>query len=115
MMAADRNIFTSAKELFTSKVNASIHLHAPYDIYEHGAVLTLEMVLPNIDTESLEILCGKHDVTVEGIWKRGGSGTKAERQILFQQTIQLPLKIKKEEAFAQYDKGILVITLPKAE
>jgi HSP20 family molecular chaperone IbpA len=80
---------------------------ADVGIYERGAALHVEMYLPHLLPETLEVLASRWHVTVKGECKNNGD-------IFFKQVIRLPKKVEKEEVFAIHDHGMLEIILPLA-
>jgi len=86
---------------------------------EDKALLTAE--LPGIDPDKLEVTVKDNTVTLRGTIEReelkeGESYLRQERGAgTFVRSISLPFKVDDARISAQYQKGILQVTLPKAE
>ncbi len=86
---------------------------------EEGAVVTVEV--PGVNPEQLEIAVVGDTLTLRG--KRLADdlpeGARYQRRERFQgefaRSLQLPFTIDAERVEAQYENGILTITLPRAE
>jgi HSP20 family protein len=86
---------------------------------EEDVVVTTE--IPGIDTSSIDIsvigdrltLSGSRDITP---LKEGESYHRQERNYgRFSRTVQLPFNVEADKVSARYDRGVLTITLPRAE
>ena len=91
------------------------------DIFQEKDDLVVEMPLPNIDAEQVDISVENDVLTVSG-HMRTKSETKREdyyrkevREGSFTRSLILPMSVRGEQAEAAYDDGILRITLPKKE
>jgi len=86
---------------------------------EDKALLTAE--LPGIDPDKLEVTVKDNTVTIRGIrecekLKEGESYLRQECGAgTFVRSIALPFKVDDANISAQYQKGILQLTLPRAE
>lgn len=91
------------------------------DVYETEKDLVVEMNLPNIDPEKVEITLENQTLRVQGgedidEEEKGKDYYRREiRKGKFSRVINLPVKVKEEEVKAEYKDGILKITIPKAE
>ena len=91
------------------------------DVYQTDENVVVEMQISNIDPKNIDIEVEDSVLTVSG----GEEEAKEERDKdyyrreirlgAFRRSIQLPVRVKGEKAEADYSKGILKITLPKAE
>ena len=84
------------------------------------ALVTAE--LPGVDPQELEITHENRTLTLHGKMRDGapeGEGVVCHRKERmtgeFTRTITLPFEVEEEKVHAKYDKGILTITLPRAE
>lgn len=83
------------------------------------ALLTAE--LPGIDPDKLEVTLKDNTLTIRGIRERdelkdGESYLRQERGAgTFVRSISLPFKVDDARISAEYQKGILQLTLPRAE
>jgi|WetSurMetagenome_2_1015567.scaffolds.fasta_scaffold1184676_1 HSP20 family protein len=86
---------------------------------ENGLVVTAEV--PGIDPEKLDISIVGDSLTLSGVRERvvlkeGESYHRQERsQGRFTRTLQLPFHVDAGKVEAKYEKGVLHITLPRAE
>ncbi len=91
------------------------------DVYETENEVVVEMPLAGIDPEKVEISVENDILNVSGSFeetdeeKKRNYFRKEVRRGSFGRTISLPKPVKGEEANAEYEKGILTITIPKEE
>lgn len=85
-----------------------------------GILVTAE--LPGVDPQVLEITLDKARLTLRGKVNDGapeGEGVVCHRKERpageFVRTIALPFEVEEAKVLAKYDKGVLAITLPRAE
>ena len=83
-----------------------------------GAVITAE--LPGFAAESFDVSVFGKTVTVKGERKalelEGATAHRRERQVgSFVRAIELPFRIEADKVDAKYERGVLQITLPRAE
>lgn len=86
----------------------------------NGAVLTAE--IPGLDPSEIEINLLKDQLTIGGTIKRvapEGEGVICLRNErvsgTFSRTFTLPFEVEEGAITAKYDKGVLEVTLPRAE
>ena len=107
-------LFSGASELYA-------HDFPPVNVWrgEEGAIVTAEA--PGIDPDKVEIAVVGDSLTLSGVrepdvLKEGESYHRQERnQGRFTRTLQLPFHVETGKVEAKYDKGVLRITLPRAE
>jgi len=81
----------------------------------------VETSLPGIDADKVDISVENDVLTISGKTeeksevKREDYYRKEIREGSFSRSVILPFKVKADEAQAEYAKGILTITIPKAE
>ncbi len=91
------------------------------DIYQDKNNVIIEMDTPGIEPEKVDISVENDVLTVSGSReekkeiKREDYYRKEVRSGSFSRSVILPMKVKGEQAEAEFKKGILKITLPKAE
>jgi len=85
-----------------------------------GVLVTAE--IPGVDPQELEITLEKAQLTLRGKVKDGtpeGEGVVCHRKERpaggFSRTIGLPFEVEEGKVLAKYDKGVLSISLPRAE
>lgn len=91
------------------------------DVYEKDSQVVVEMNLPGVNPDSLDIIVEDNYVHITG----NREETKEEehknyyykeiQRGSFERTVRLPAPIKKEKTEASFEDGILTITLPKLE
>jgi HSP20 family protein len=86
----------------------------------HEAVITAE--LPGVDPADLEISLTKGQLTIRGTLKDHapqGDDVVCHRKECptgsFARTFALPFEVEEDKITAKYDKGVLAVTLPRAE
>jgi len=93
----------------------------PIDVFENEDAFTLYAVVPGIDPNELDITVNERTVSIKGSWKHPEAPQGATFHLRewgtgrFERTIQFPLPLEADAVQAQYESGILTLTLPKAE
>ncbi|MCC2631207.1 MAG: Hsp20/alpha crystallin family [Candidatus Paceibacter sp.] len=100
-------ILRSTKRFLDSIITKSRSPYVYANIYERGAVLNVEMYMPIVKKDTLEIFSSERHLTIKGECNFSHAS--------FKQVIRLPKKVKKEEVYAEFDRGVLEVVLPKAE
>ena len=84
------------------------------------AVVTAE--IPGVDPADLEISLNKGQLTIRGTIKEHapqGENVACHRKERptgsFARTLALPFEVEEDKISAKYDKGVLAVTLPRAE
>lgn len=91
------------------------------DIFQDKDNVIVQMDAPNIDAEKIDIAVENDVLTVSGAKeekhevKREDYYRKEIRSGSFSRSVILPMAVEGEKAQAEYKKGVLSITLPKAE
>jgi HSP20 family protein len=89
------------------------------DVYEDEHNVTLKVEVPGIDEKDIDIRLENNTLTVHGERKiekeeKEENYRRVERQYgSFTRTFTLPTTVDSEHVSANYDKGVLSITLPK--
>lgn len=90
------------------------------DVSETKDALEIDVDLPGLDQRDIDITLNEDILTVTGERKeeredRGRNFYRAERNYgRFSRRIMLPYKVDEERVVANFDKGVLHITLPKS-
>ncbi|MEI6235066.1 MAG: Hsp20/alpha crystallin family protein [Planctomycetota bacterium] len=110
----------AVNELF-SGASGAVHEFPPVNVYtnDNGAIVKAE--LPGVKLEELDITVANNTLTLRG--NRGALDLKEEARTLrserlrgqFARVLNLPFKVDATQSTAQFDKGTLTITLPRAE
>jgi HSP20 family protein len=91
----------------------------PVDIYEDEHTITLKMEVPGIDEKDIDVRIENNTLTVHGERKiekeeKEENFRRVERQYgSFTRSFTLPSSVDTGQVSAQYDKGILKISLAK--
>jgi HSP20 family protein len=91
----------------------------PLDVYAEGDDFVLEVALPGIDPNSVDVSILGSQVTISGEYApapEGRSYLHRERTFgHFERTVTLPTELDASKAHAHYEHGLLRLTVPKAE
>jgi len=91
----------------------------PVDVYEDEHNVTLKIEVPGIDEKDIDVRIENNTLTVHGERKfekeeKEENYRRVERQYgSFTRTFTLPTTVDGEKVSANYDKGVLKVTLPK--
>ena len=91
----------------------------PVDVYEDEHNITLKIEVPGIDEKDIDVRIENNTLTVHGERKfeeeeKEENYRRVERQYgSFTRTFTLPTTVDTENVSANYDKGVLKISLPK--
>ena len=115
------NLQREMNRLFSNMGQKSPQEYHAVNIWEKGGSAVITAELPGIDPEKLDISVSGDTVTISGEALRetlaeGEIYLRQERGIgNFKRNIQLPFQINAQEVEARYEKGILVIVLPRVK
>lgn len=91
------------------------------DVYQDGDFVVAKVSLPDIDPEKVDVSVENDVLTVSGKTSEEKE-TKEEdyyrkeiREGSFSRSVVLPMQVKGSDTKATYKKGMLVITMPKAD
>ncbi|KHE94100.1 MAG: Hsp20/alpha crystallin family protein [Candidatus Scalindua rubra] len=95
-------------------------VHPPVNIFEKGGDLVLVAELPGIKKEDLQLQVKDNTVRIAGEreinYGEKISYHRIERNSSkFDRTLKLPISVEADKVKAEYNEGILVISLPRAE
>ncbi|GBD25546.1 Spore protein SP21 [bacterium HR30] len=95
--------------------------HPPVNVYEDKDAFYVEVLVPGVDPNSVNITALRNSVTISGEKGRGlvGKSEAVHREERttgkFSRRIELPVDVDESKAKAEYKNGVLLVTLPKAE
>ncbi len=96
-------------------------LSLPADLIETKDNVIVKMSAPGVKPEDIEIsvvgdtLTIKGETKSEGQFEEGNYIRKERRFGAFQRTFSLPASVTSDKARAEFENGVLTLTLPKAE
>jgi HSP20 family protein len=96
-------------------------LSVPIDMLETKDNVVVKMSAPGVKPEDIDISVVGDTLTVKGETKseeqsEEGSYIRKERRFgAFQRTLSLPASVASDKAKAEFENGVLTLTLPKAE
>lgn len=97
------------------------HIRLPLDVTEDDDGYTVKASLPGMDPADLEISFSENTLTVQGE-TQGESVEEGARWHLrersfgrFARSITMPAAINADDISADYEEGVLTLTLPKAD
>jgi HSP20 family protein len=96
-------------------------LNPAIDVHETSDELVVTAALPGIKADDVEITMTGQTLTLRGEFKADESVTKEQylyrerRYGSFSRTFQLPVRVEGDRAEANFEDGVLTLTIPKAE
>ena len=111
-------------DAFTRPINMSaspVSAMPAIDMYQNEDDLIVKAVLPGLTKEDVDISVTENVLTLRGEYKTNeDEASKAylireQRYGIFERSLGLPTDVQVEKAKAEFENGILTITLPKAE
>jgi HSP20 family protein len=112
--------FREFDRMFDQAVNQARQPSFPMDAYRHGDTIVVHFDLPGVDPSSIDIEYERQALTVsaERSWQRteGDQLLAAERvHGKFQRQILLGEGLDTDRLKANYERGVLTVTIPVAE
>lgn len=119
----DLDRFFEDDDWFLPLVHKGRAVEPALDLYEKDNNLIAELNLPGIDPEKVEVTVKDHTLRITG----GSEETKEEedkdkgywrkeiRKGSFDRIVQLPTTVDENNIEANYEDGILKVTMPKSE
>jgi len=105
--------------LFSNVGQKSVQEYPAVNIWERNGVSVVTAELPGVDPEKMDISVSGDTATIAGAalqanFTQGETFLRQERGIgNFKRSIQVPFQIDAQAVEARYDKGILMVTLPR--
>ncbi len=91
------------------------------DMYETSEDIVVKTAIPGVDPEDMDISITADTLTIKGEI-RAEEGVREEDYVcrerargLFSRSLQIPVSVEAGEAEAEFEDGILTLTIPKAE
>lgn len=99
----------------------SAHVKPAVELLDNNDNLILKVLVPGIDKKDLDISVTRDTVRVSGEYRRQDESKDNGYYISefnygkFERVINLPLPIKNDQVTAEYNDGVLTLSLPKLE
>ncbi len=93
----------------------------PLDVVENDDEVVVKASVPGIKPEDLDITVVGDTLTIKGEIKGQAKEEKVSflmrerRWGIFQRTLSLPVEVQADKARAEFENGVLTLTLPKVE
>lgn len=91
----------------------------PIDIYEQGDELRIKASMPGIKPEDIKISVENNTVSIEGESRQDfGDGTARHQEHRYgkvMRSVTLPANVDASKAAANFEHGVLTLTLPRSE
>ena len=91
------------------------------DLYQTDNDVVVKAALPGLKTEDVQISITGDVLTLKGEFKQNNEVKEAtyhikeQRYGSFERSVMLPIEVQSDKAKAEFENGILTVTLPKAE
>lgn len=93
----------------------------PMDVQENDDIFLVEAELPGINPDDIDITLHENTLTISGETEREET-KEGERRVIsernygkFRRSVTLPTPVKADDVEANYEDGVLRLTLPKEE
>ena len=113
--------FRDLDKIFDEGVWSDVDFTPAIDVYQDKDNVIVETPLPGVDPEKVDITIENDVLTISGKSedtkevKREDYYRKEVRKGSFSRSVILPMSVKADAAEAHSEKGILKVTIPKAE
>ena len=113
--------FRDLDKIFDEGVWSDVDFTPAIDVYQDKDNVIVETPLPGVDPEKVDITIENDVLTISGNSedtkevKREDYYRKEVRRGSFSRSVILPMSVKADQAEAHSEKGILKVTIPKAE
>lgn len=93
----------------------------PVDLYETGESVVLEMAVPGLRKEDLDISIEGNQLTIRGNYPEGPAGQERRYWVqgipqgAFNRSVTLPTSVEVDKVKAIISDGLLTLTMPKVE
>jgi HSP20 family protein len=109
-------------DAFTRPISMSEGSGLPaIDLYQDAEEVVVKAALPGLQAEDVHISITADVLTLSGEFKQETENKdvtyhiREHRQGMFERSVMLPTDVQTDKAKADFENGILTITLPKAE
>jgi len=109
-------------EAFTRPISSGSGMEMPaIDLFQTDNDVVVKAAVPGLSADDINISLTADVLTLKGDYKQEDDVKDAQYHIrehrhgMFERSIMLPASVQPEKAKAEFEKGILSITLPKTE
>jgi HSP20 family protein len=108
-------------DAFTRPVNANNWGAPAIDLYQTNDNVVVKAALPGLKADDVQISITGDVLTLKGEFKQNNEvkettyHIKEQRYGSFERSVMLPTDVETDKAKADFENGILTVTLPKAE
>jgi HSP20 family protein len=92
------------------------------DIWEEKDTVFVKMALPGVDKKDIKITINEDNISIAGQSKKEDEEKEKDRKYYyrsmessFEQSFNLPTKVKSDSVEAEFKDGVLTVRLPKAD
>ena len=113
--------FGEMDDFFESEYNNGADFTPAVDVYQEGENVVVKTPIADIDKDDIDISIEDNMLTISGKTssekevKKEDYYRKEVREGSFSRSVSLPTMVKEDEAKATYKKGVLKISIPKAD
>ena len=101
--------------------SSGVSVILPIDLYQTADEVLVKANLPGLKAEDVQISVTSDVLTLRGEFKQENERKETTYHVLerragaFERSVMLPTDVQTEKAKADFENGVLTITLPKAE
>ena len=97
---------------------------APVDVYETDDEVVVRAIMPGMTADNIQISVDRDVLTLRGEAKHEAKTEEGDGRVYhhrelryqrFSRSVRLPIMVNADKADAQFENGVLTLTLPKAE
>ena len=91
------------------------------DVHETENEIVVSAEIPGVDPDEIDVTVNENNVVLSGEIRQGSEQEKEGYRVLerrygaFHRTIQLPVEVKPDEAWADYKNGVLEVRINKSD
>ena len=91
------------------------------DLYQNADEVVVKAALPGLEAKDVQISVTADTLTLRGEFKHEGEQKeityhiREHRNGMFERSVMLPTDVQSDKAKAEFENGVLTVTLPKAE
>lgn len=118
------NIFSEMDRLMETAVAPTTrqsYLHIALDVAEKDDIYTITASVPGLTANDIEVTLEDNTLTIKGEYNQNETQEgetyhiRERRTGKFSRSLTFPVDVNEEEVNAQYENGLLTLSVPKAE